>query len=102
MSATERWNGELPGAAGDRQWDWARFSGIACDALSAVLDPPVDDLRPGDHLLDDIGLDSFGLLLFVTELEHRLGAELPAADVEPTAENVYRLVRDTCRRPTDL
>jgi acyl carrier protein len=82
----------------DQPWGWEAFRDIACAALSDVLDNAVADLKPGDHLLDDIGLDSFGLLVFAAELEVRIGIGIPPSLDEPTGANMFQLVTSALQR----
>jgi len=62
------------------------------EAVAAVLGEDVGELAATDHLLDDVGLDSFGLLVLGAELEERLGVELPVSDEAPTVGVVIRTV----------
>jgi acyl carrier protein len=77
--------------------DWDHFRAAAADALAATLDEPVAPLLPEHHLIDDLGLDSFGVLTFMSELEARLGATVPPSYDEPTLANLHRLVTDARR-----
>jgi acyl carrier protein len=70
---------------------WDAFSPVAAEALLAVAGKTVKAVHPTDHLLSDLGLDSFGVLVFLMELEDRLAVDLPATNAEPVLENVFRL-----------
>lgn len=70
---------------------WDQFRAAAGEALAATLDEPVGDLEPAHHLMDDLGLDSFGVLTFLGELEARLGWALPPTSDEPTLACYHRL-----------
>lgn len=75
------------------EWSWDAFSRLMGEALAAVSEDLAGvELRPGDHILDDLGLDSIGVLLLVRELEDRLGVDCPPIEVEPTLANLYGLV----------
>ena len=69
----------------------SEFLSVAEATLSGVLSEEIIDLKGTDHLLDDIGLDSFGVFVFVGELEVRLNVVFPPTDAEPTLNNLYRL-----------
>ena len=71
--------------------------------VARVSDDEPPDLTPDMHLMDDVGLDSFALLLLHTEIEDEVGVPLPPLDVEPTAANVCALIAEALRgaSPTD-
>jgi len=80
---------------GDDELSWDRFIAVVSDGLNAMGVDPVEGMEPEDHLVDDLGLDSFGVLVLAGELEMRLGRTLPASNGEPTLENLYRLAAAT-------
>jgi acyl carrier protein len=65
---------------------------LVAAATESVLGHEVGDLLPGDDLLDDVGLDSFGLLELGAELESRIGLVLPESDEPPTVGAFARIV----------
>lgn len=73
--------------------DWDRFQDVALAALVAVLPDFDGRLGPDDHLLDDVGLDSFAVLVFIGELEAGLGRILPPSQDEPTLSNLFALAQ---------
>ena len=75
-----------------RPTGWSDAAALVAEAVAAVLGEDVGELAATDHLLDDVGLDSFGLLLLGAELEERLGVELPVSDEAPTVGVVTRTV----------
>jgi acyl carrier protein len=83
----------LSDTAGRRSWDWDGFAAELSASLVEVLDEPVTGLTPATHLLDDVGLDSFGILVLLGALEARFDVVLPASDDEPTAGHLFDLVR---------
>ncbi len=79
--------------ADDNGLTWDLFAVAVSDGLVAVgAEVPAEGLGPQLHLVDDLGLDSFGVFAFAGELEVRLGRPVPPSDAEPTLANVYRLV----------
>jgi acyl carrier protein len=76
-------------------WDWDSFEPILNASVSAVLGEHIDGLNRSSHLLDDVGLDSFGVLVVLDVLEERLGVQFPAFDHEPTAGRLFELVLGT-------
>jgi acyl carrier protein len=71
-------------ANGIRSPGWSAALAEVTTAVEIVLGHEAGELRVDDHLLDDVGLDSFALLVLASELEARLGVELPVSDEEPT------------------
>jgi acyl carrier protein len=85
----------------NEQWNWDQFNRLACEILSEILHSPISNLRSPDNLLEHVGLDSFHLLSFTTELESRLEIELPGSLEEPTAGMFYHQTVDALNRPKD-
>lgn len=77
---------------GDRRWAWDEFVPVLSDSLALALGEPVEGLSPSSHLVDDIGLDSFGVLVLLDQLEAELQVSLPAFEDEPTAGRIFELV----------
>lgn len=75
--------------------EWDAFAVELEAALVDLLDEPVTGLAPATHLLDDLGLDSFGVLVLLGDVEDRFGVVLPASDAEPTAGHLFELVRQS-------
>ena len=71
---------------------WDQFLEVVRDSCARVTDAPIGQIQPSDHLLDDLGLDSFGVLVVVADLEDAYDVTFPAANDEPTVGNLYRLV----------
>lgn len=86
-----------PGPAGVPAASWSAALALVAEAAEAVLGHEVGDLEATDNLLDDVGLDSFGLLVLTSELEIRLGADLPVSDEEPTVGAAARAVMAATR-----
>lgn len=49
----------------------------ALDVLAAVSGRPRDELRPEQHLVADLGIESPQALQLLVQLEDRLGTEIP-------------------------
>jgi len=71
---------------------WAAYLAATRDIIARLVDDPEVSIAPDAHLLDDVGLDSFGVLVFITELEDRFGVLLPAGEEEPVLSTIYRHV----------
>jgi acyl carrier protein len=89
MSVRDEHGSRVDGA---RPPGWSEALAEWMAAAESVLGHDVGELRVDDHLLDDVGLDSFALLVLASELEARLGVELPASDEEPTVGAYVRAV----------
>jgi acyl carrier protein len=64
---------------------------ILCD----LLRPHVEDgreVRPSDHIQNDLGLDSLGVMEFVSDVEQSFGVSIPSEMFEKiaTVEDVAR------------
>jgi acyl carrier protein len=69
---------------------------ITCE----LLRPHVDESRvinPSDHIMNDLGLDSIGLMELVSDVETRFGVSIPAEMFENIAT-----VGDVARAVTTL
>lgn len=73
-------------------WRWDDFAATLGETLTELLDEPVTELTPATHLLDDVGLDSFTILLLRDQLEERYAVRLPPTEVEPTAGHLFDLL----------
>lgn len=73
-------------------WGWDAFAVTLGETLTQLLDEPITGLTPTTHLLDDVGLDSFTVLVLREQLEARFAVELPPTDVEPTAGHLFELL----------
>jgi acyl carrier protein len=72
---------------------WDDFCVAVVDGLQELdTSPPPEGLGPHHHLMDDLGLDSFGVFVLAGELELRLGRPVPSSEAEPTVGNLYRLL----------
>jgi acyl carrier protein len=68
---------------------WDDFTAELRHALERIHHEPPPVLTGATHLLDDIGLDSFGVLELVVELEESLGLTLEASEAEPTVGALF-------------
>ena len=72
---------------------------ITCDLLRRHVDVG-REIRASDHILNDLGLDSLGVMELVSDVEARFGVSVPAdmydsiATVEDVARAVVALRRD--------
>ena len=75
---------------------WDDFCAAVVDGLHELgTSAPPEGLGPHHHLMDDLGLDSFGVFALAGDLELRLGRPVPPSDGPPTVGNLYRLLAGT-------
>ncbi len=61
------------------------------EIVNAVAGVPVEDIQPDKSFIDDLDIDSLGLLTIATEVEERLGVILDDSAI-PTLPTVGALV----------
>jgi acyl carrier protein len=72
---------------------------ILCDLLRRHVDEG-REIRPSDHIQNDLGLDSLGVMEFVSDVEASFGISIPSemfekiATVDDVARAVGRLKGD--------
>lgn len=66
---------------------------ILCDLLRRHVDDG-RDIRPSDHIQNDLGLDSLGVMEFVSDVEASFGVSIPSEMFEKiaTVDDVARAV----------
>lgn len=66
---------------------------ILCDLLRRHVDDG-REIRPSDHIQNDLGLDSLGVMEFVSDVEAAFGVNIPSEMFEKiaTVEDVARAV----------
>ena len=59
-------------------------------------------IRPNDHIQNDLGLDSLGVMELVSDVENRFNVSIPSEmfDKIATVEDVARAVTQLQRKPT--
>jgi acyl carrier protein len=64
---------------------------ILCDLLRRHVDDG-REIRPSDHIQNDLGLDSLGVMEFVSDVEMSFGVSIPSEMFEKiaTVEDVAR------------
>lgn len=72
---------------------------ITCDLVRRHVDEG-REVRPSDHIQNDLGLDSLGVMEFVSDVESYFGVNIPSEMFEgiATVEDVARAVL-TLRNP---
>lgn len=72
---------------------------ITCDLVRRHVDEG-REVRPWDHIQNDLGLDSLGVMEFVSDVESYFGVNIPSEMFEgiATVEDVARAVL-TLRQP---
>lgn len=72
---------------------------ITCDLVRRHVDEG-REVRPSDHIQNDLGLDSLGVMEFVSDVESYFGVNIPSEMFEgiATVEDVARAVL-TLRQP---
>jgi acyl carrier protein len=80
---------------GSSQVTWAQFAAVTevvvDDVLGRHQQRPV---QPVSHLADDIGLDSFDIIVLLHEIEARFGVSLGSSVTQPTVGHLFDLVRE--------
>src|SRR5260370_32714549 len=73
---------------------------ITCELVRRHLDD-AREIRPSDHIQNDLGLDSLGVMEFVSDVESHFGISIPSEMVEriSTVEDVARAVSKLQHRP---
>ncbi|HXX69709.1 MAG TPA: acyl carrier protein [Polyangiaceae bacterium] len=66
---------------------------ITCDLVRRHVDEG-REVRPSDHIQNDLGLDSLGVMEFVSDVESYFGVNIPSEMFEgiATVEDVARAV----------
>jgi acyl carrier protein len=66
---------------------------ITCDLLRRHIDE-TRPIRPSDHIQNDLGLDSLGVMELVQDVENRFNISIPSEmyDRIETVEDVARLI----------
>jgi acyl carrier protein len=66
---------------------------ITCELVRRHLDG-AREIRPSDHIQNDLGLDSLGVMEFVSDVESHFGISIPSEMFEriSTVEDVARVV----------
>jgi len=72
---------------------WEEFVEFIRTALDDLLPRGLPTLGPSAHLTHDIGLDSFGVVVLVDEIEKKFDVVLPPSVEEPTLGHVFELLR---------
>ena len=74
---------------GQKQIAWDDFVAAVRAAVERILQQPPPAITSATYLVDDIGLDSFGVLELVVEFEKGLGLTLEASEAEPTVGALF-------------
>jgi acyl carrier protein len=53
------------------------------ELLARKLDRKVEDIRGDSRLAEDLGVDSFGTVELMFEIEEAFGLQIPDTDIEP-------------------
>jgi acyl carrier protein len=66
---------------------------VTCDLVRRHVDD-AHEVRPSDHIQNDLGLDSLGVMEFVSDVESYFGVNIPSEmfDQIATVEDVARAV----------
>jgi acyl carrier protein len=73
---------------------------ITCQLLRRHVDP-ARPIKPSDHIMNDLGLDSLGVMELVSDVENRFNVSIPSEmfDKIATVEDVARAVTQLQRKP---
>jgi acyl carrier protein len=74
---------------------------ITCQLLRRHVDA-ARPIKPSDHIMNDLGLDSLGVMELVSDVENRFNVSIPSEmfDKIATVEDVARAVTQLQRSPT--
>ncbi len=74
---------------------------ITCQLLRRHVDQ-ARPIKPSDHIMNDLGLDSLGVMELVSDVENRFNVSIPSEmfDKIATVEDVARAVTQLQRSPT--
>jgi acyl carrier protein len=74
---------------------------ITCQLLRRHVDV-ARAIKPSDHIMNDLGLDSLGVMELVSDVENRFNVSIPSEmfDKIATVEDVARAVTQLQRSPT--
>ncbi len=51
---------------------------VACELVRRHTDDARREIQPSDHIQNDLGLDSLGVMEFVSDIESHFGISIPA------------------------
>jgi acyl carrier protein len=73
---------------------------VTCELVRRHVDDG-REIRPSDHIQNDLGLDSLGVMEFVSDVESYFGVSIPSDMFEDiaTIEDVARAVSKLDQRP---
>jgi acyl carrier protein len=76
---------------------------ITCDLVRRHVDEG-REVRPSDHIQHDLGLDSLGVMEFVSDVESYFGVNIPSEMFEgiATVEDVARAVLTLRQAPIEV
>jgi acyl carrier protein len=80
------------GTNGHHRRGWEAFLAALESSLSDLVDEDVSGLTRTTDLVDDLGLDSFAVLVLLDELEVRLAVSLPALHGQSTVGALFEAV----------